>query len=99
MASASYQLVFPARVQRSRDASLALLEKSGRPRSDFETAMDLLAGDFDQGFEPGRRKAIASCSYLYNLLDILVVLHVDQKLRRLEVLAISPSERLRKLVA
>ena len=99
MASASYQLVYPTRVQRSRDASLALLEKSGRPTKDFETAMNLLVGDFDQAFEPGDRKAVAPSSYLYNILDILIILLVDETLGRLEVVAISPTARLRRLVA
>src|SRR5687767_14824419 len=52
MASASYELLYPASVQRTRDASLDLLEKSGRSRKDFQIAMELLVGDFDQGLEP-----------------------------------------------
>ncbi|WP_444858449.1 hypothetical protein [Sphingosinicella sp.] len=99
MASASYKLVYPADVQRTRDASLDLLEKSGRPRDDFRIAMNLLVGDFDQGIEPGNKTPVEPSSYSYNILDILIILRVDDELQELVVRRISPTARLRNLVA
>ncbi len=99
MAPPSYRLVYTERVQRTFDACMKLLEKSGRPRGDFEIAMDLLVGRFDQSLEPGDNEPLLTSTYLYTILDILIILHVDEQLRELKITGIEPADRLARLVA